>query len=141
MSAMEIDDADVRVTAGPMATSVMWVNPENIFDNGIAEASRYLPGGDDHWYVNRVKVREPTSYGRGIGSYLLNALMKNLKSRGAVKVIVEPGGYGSDVGRLIPFYEKHGFVLKGEGPDDPYMSMEWVSEDFQPRDLIGARDA
>jgi ribosomal protein S18 acetylase RimI-like enzyme len=125
---MEIDDADVRVNSGPMSVSVMWVNSDDVFDNAIAEASHFLPGGDDHWYINRVKVRDQASYGKGIGQHIFGKLMATLKARGAIKIIVEPGGYGSDVGRLVSFYGKFGFEMKGEGPDDPYMSMEWTSD-------------
>ena len=125
---MELRDDDLVINSGLLAVSVMWVNPHNQFDNAIAEASQLVASGDDNWYVNRVKVRMKSRYGQGIGSYVFEKLMEVLRARGAVRVIVEPGGYGSDVERLIGFYGRFGFQLRGEGPEDPYMCMEWRAD-------------
>lgn len=124
---MNIREEDVRVNSGPMSVSVMWVNGSNTFDNAIAEASVFLPGGDGQWYINRVKVGKPSRYGQGIGAHIFGKLLETLKARGATKIIVEPGGYNSNVHRLVRFYSRFGFELRGTGPDDPYMSMEWVA--------------
>lgn len=124
---MDIQTEDVMVTNGPMSTSVMWVNPENMFDNGVAEASHYLPGGVDHWYLNRLLVKDEKRRSQGLGSHLIQRLMAELKARGAISIIVEPGGYLSDVSKLVKFYGRHGFEMRREGLEDPYFYMEWRS--------------
>lgn len=75
---------------------------------GVADANIWWkePGW---WWLARLKVEEKYQ-GSGIGSLLLTRLQKLLEGRADFKgILVAPGGYGSDVKRLISFYKKNGF--------------------------------
>ena len=77
----------------------------------VAEASNI---GQGKWYLNRVKVN--SEKGLGLGTRLLQKLLQALQERGDFReVVVEPGGYGSDIKKLVNFYEKNGFVKHPEG--------------------------
>lgn len=78
-----------------------------LLSTGCAEAS--LMG--DHWYLNRLVVK-PSYRGKKIGTALLERLLSELETRGGLPVIVEPGGYGSDVEELRSFYQRFGFEEK-----------------------------
>lgn len=86
---------------------------------GVAQAS-FL---GDRWYVNRVLVRDPAARGRGLGERLVRALLLAIEERGPAWVIVEPGGYGSELQRLQRFYAKCGFVLHEEPDGDTWMEI------------------
>jgi hypothetical protein len=92
----------LHVTSTPEYVGVMWYGEG--LSKGNCEASNM---GASRWYLNRLKVRVP---GQGHGSLLLKQLLEALSGRDDFKkLIVEPGGYGSDVGRLVKFYERQGF--------------------------------
>lgn len=61
------------------------------------------------WWLCRVKVNEK-SQRSGIGTLLLMNLQKVLQAKGVRGLVVAPGGYGSDLSRLVKFYEANGFV-------------------------------
>src|SRR5437879_2897376 len=99
---------DYRVYSDDQHVSVQYVNWPL---RGVAQASNF----GDLWYLNRVVVQPAERRGQGIGSRLLRTLQSELKTVGCEKLIVEPGGYGSDIDQLTRFYKKHGFVESGEG--------------------------
>ena len=110
---------NLLVTSTHQHVSVMWI--EDSVSYGIAEASNLnatwtwynqLQPDCSEWYLNRLKV-DPK--GQGHGSELLKKLLEALTLREDFDILLlEPGGYGSDVDRLIKFYERHGFVLNEE---------------------------
>lgn len=61
------------------------------------------------WWVNRVNVN-PRETKAGIGTAMLSILKAVAKIRDGTKLIVCPGGYGTDRSVLVAFYEKNGFV-------------------------------
>lgn len=74
---------------------------------GTAEATFI----DGIWYVNRVLVQPQELRGRGIGTRLLQTLIRELRDKaGAVLLVVDPGGYAGDTARQRRFYKKNGFV-------------------------------
>lgn len=99
----------IHVNSHPMCCSVMAY--DEALSHGNAEASNmshFTRDGRARWYLNRLKVRNP---GHGQGAIILKKLQETLAARDDFQeLIVEPGGYGSDVNRLIKFYESHGFV-------------------------------
>lgn len=78
---------------------------------------------DGVWYLNRLLVAYEAR-GNGIGTELIRRLAERLKTLGATKLIVEPGGYGSDPKRLWKFYSERGFAP--DGADGEYLSMRFV---------------
>lgn len=79
------------------------------FRTCIVEASHL---GDGVWYLNRLLVAYELR-GHGIGTQLLARVRDRLKELEAKKLIVEPGGYGSDPEKLDRFYRARGFVADG----------------------------
>lgn len=83
----------------------------------------------DHWYLNRVKVHN-SDKGQGIGKELVAHLQKALSERWALeqdhpeshRLIVTPGGYGSNPADLEKFYAACGFKTKTPVPE---LLMEW----------------
>jgi len=73
---------------------------------GVAQASNM----GDFWYLNRVVVSPDSNRNQGIGGQLLARLQEELRKQDCKKLIVEPGGYGSDPEQLFRFYKKHGFI-------------------------------
>lgn len=69
----------------------------------------------DHWWIARVFVYE-RARGKGLGLRLLQDLLAVMrKQSGPDRVIVSPGGYGSDPDELAVFYQRCGFVDTREG--------------------------
>lgn len=80
------------------------------------------------WYLNRIVIQPELFRGHGIGSTMLKMLQEQIKLHFVKKLVVEPGGYGSDVDRLITFYEIHGFkstVLNKIEPFSPVGAWVW----------------
>ena len=76
------------------------------------------------WWVGRVLVQRSADRCEGIGSRMLAMLCADCaKQPGFVKMLVTPGGYGSDPKRLIEFYSRAGFVLLREMPG----ALSWSS--------------
>jgi GNAT superfamily N-acetyltransferase len=81
---------------------------------GTVSASIFMGGST--WYLNRLLV-SPKHRSKGVGSKLLTRLQEACKERRTLHpewpqveaIIVEPGGYGSDVNELVRFYKKRGF--------------------------------
>lgn len=77
---------------------------------------RLLPDG----HIGRMAVR-PQWRGRGVGSALLDALIRLASERGDRKVMLNAQTHA------MPFYARHGFVAVGEPFDEagiPHQSME-----------------
>ena len=80
----------------------------------VATASADIVG--DHWWISRVKVHE-LARRQGLGRAALLDLLALLRTKkGPRKVVVAPGGYGSDPEELSLFYQSCGFepVSSGE---------------------------
>lgn len=80
-------------------------------EGAIASADRL---SQRQWLVSRVFV--PEFYrSKGVGSLLLTKLKEELaKVHQFRRVMVSPGGYGSDPERLHRFYTRNGFNKQGE---------------------------
>lgn len=105
------DDLDFFVGGDRISTVSVTAfvrDPRYLLSFGCAEAS--LMG--DHWYLNRLVVKPPHR-GKGIGPVLLEKLLVEIEARGGLPIIVEPGGYGSDVKELWAFYRQFGFEDRG----------------------------
>lgn len=70
---------------------------------------------DDAWWIPRVFVH-PKHRGQGVGSSLLQELVKRCLEQGPDRIEVAPGGYESDPERQRNFYTKNGFVELLEDP-------------------------
>lgn len=102
------DQSDLQIFASLQSVTVSWRDPENIVRRGTADLSAL---GDGEWEVNRVLVQGPGSpRGRGVGSRLLRTALAEVSKMGGRRVLVAPGGYGSDPIQQRRFYEKNGFV-------------------------------
>lgn len=75
----------------------------------IAEADEVKPG---HWWIARVFIQE-CHRGQGLGSRLLQELIRNCTEQGARFIEVVPGGYDSDPVRQRAFYLQNGFKPVG----------------------------
>jgi predicted GNAT family N-acyltransferase len=72
--------------------------------SGVAVGTgRLLPDG----HVGRMAVRK-CARGSGVGSALLQALMREAKARGDLRVVLSAQTHAA------PFYARHGFVPEGE---------------------------
>lgn len=63
------------------------------------------------WWITRALVQPKECCNHGIGSTMLQMLIKELKKYGTKKILVTPGGYNQETERQFHFYEKNGFVL------------------------------
>lgn len=79
---------------------------ENNFYSSTASADFIA----DHWFINRVLVNPKSHRGKGIGTQLLQTLIKEIRKHDNNKIIVTPGGYENDQERQNNFYLKNGFV-------------------------------
>ncbi len=77
----------------------------------VAEAT--LLFASEGWYLNRVFVEDGQRH-QDIGGRLVGHLKKAVARRGGLFLLVEPGGYGSDIVLLHRFYLRHGFVVDAE---------------------------
>ena len=94
------------VTRDCLSASASFYNGK-IDHRGTAEATFV----DGVWYVNRVLVQPQELRGRGIGTRLLQTLIRELREKaGAEVLVVDPGGYDGDTDRQRRFYKKSGFV-------------------------------
>jgi GNAT superfamily N-acetyltransferase len=62
------------------------------------------------WWITRALVQPKKCCNQGIGSIMLQMLIKELKKYGAKKILVTPGGYDQETEKQFRFYEKNGFV-------------------------------
>lgn len=77
------------------------------------EVSATQATGVGEWYLNRAIVGPDAARGQGLGSILLQTLLKYLSEKPDFKsIIVEPGGYHNDLKRQVRFYTNNGFVLE-----------------------------
>jgi GNAT superfamily N-acetyltransferase len=84
----------------------------------------------DHWYLNRVKVHD-ADQGKGIGRELVQRLQDALRRHWEAqehfpeprRLVVTPGGYGSNPADLEKFYASCGFETKSPVPE---LLMEWT---------------
>ncbi|KKN68036.1 hypothetical protein LCGC14_0455920 [marine sediment metagenome] len=85
------------------------------------------------WFLNRVVVHRDDR-GAGIGKELMRRLQQALGERWTLeryrsethKLIVTPGGYGSDPADLEKFYQACGFTTTSPLPE---LLMEWKMRD------------
>jgi len=64
----------------------------------------------DHWFINRVLVQPVEIRSKGIGSFLLQTLIREIKKTDIKRIIVAPGGYAEDLSKQKKFYKENGFV-------------------------------
>jgi len=83
---------------------------KNSFNTSTASASFM----GNHWFINRVLVNPQSDRGKGIGSKLLQVLIKEIKKQNNKKIIVTPGGYINNTKQQINFYVKNGFKKTGD---------------------------
>jgi len=91
---------------------------------GLCDATASASDLGEFWYVNRVFVTE-AERGKGFGLVVLRRLLDEIVKMNNKRVVVEPGGYGSDPERLKKFYEKVGFRKTLDW-------MTWSSERCKP---------
>jgi GNAT superfamily N-acetyltransferase len=105
--------SNISATSTPGYVGAFW-HGITLQERGVAEASDM----GDYWYVNRVLVQPPDQRGSGIGQQLVKRLLNEIRLLGGRKVIVTPGGYGSNTTQQINFYKKCGFTedKDAEGP-------------------------
>lgn len=96
-------DKDLTVISNAVHVTVVHRNPSEL-RSSIASCDKV----DDIWWINRVKVEPPDSRRRGIGSRLLQRLVKEAVAYGG-PIRVCPGGYMLDPEDQNRFYEKNGF--------------------------------
>ena len=94
----------------------MLIDSEHYFSPGILDTCAYLALDDGSWYLNRLVIK-PNYRGQGLGPKLLDRLKEVFAERviehpdwpQCSRLLVEPGGYGSDVDELHKFYKSQGF--------------------------------
>lgn len=78
-----------------------------IIDNKLSIAQADNINGT--WWISRVNVNQ-LQRNKGIGSLLLNNLIKEILKLGDFKIVVCPGGYNENIEQQYNFYIKNGFV-------------------------------
>lgn len=96
--------ADIRCVSTPLNVSVFTYE---LCRSSVADANQY-PLEDDVWWISRVLVHHKAR-GKGLGSQLLQRLIKEIKSYRAKAIVVAPGGYNANHNKQINFYTKNGF--------------------------------
>ena len=125
MEEAPVSELAYAVTSSQECVTIMAV--DGCRSAGVIDASM-LPYDNGSWFLNRLIVKN-SRRGQGVGSGLLSKLVSELTSRHeehphwtpCKTLIVTPGGYGSNVTRLIKFYQKQGFTMSKEGD---YMQRE-----------------
>jgi len=104
MPEADVDDLFL-VTSSGMSVSI---THKGFRIRAVAEATAFYdtPGS---WYLNRVLVQDQKQRGQGLGSRMVRRLQEALVQQGCTRLIVEPGGYGSNIRDLFRFYRKLGF--------------------------------
>lgn len=74
-----------------------------------ATADQIPINGVESWWIGRVFVR-PWVRRKGFGRQAVNKLVSLAQASNPVRVVVSPGGYGSDMGMLDKFYRTCGFA-------------------------------
>ena len=93
--------------------SVFLMTERNEFLRASMQVS-HVSNGD--WYFNRALVKNDEDRGKGLGTRMLARLKEELKKKPNFKrLIVEPGGYGSEPKRQRGFYLKRGFFPHKDG--------------------------
>ena len=111
---MAVTPAQMTTVSTQEFVGVYWRGDQH--GQGCAEASSMegLPGADpDDWYLNRIVITPPECRGSGIGGEMIERLKLRVAKGGGRRLLVEPGGYDSDLGVQVRFYEKHGFKRTG----------------------------
>jgi GNAT superfamily N-acetyltransferase len=93
--------------------SATFIGP-TVFINAVVEAS--LIG--DIWWISRAFSHKDLR-GKGVGSKLLQLVIKEIKKQGGRYIYVTPGGYDGKKRKQFNFYIKGGFrrATKEEIPD------------------------
>jgi ribosomal protein S18 acetylase RimI-like enzyme len=106
---------ELFVGSSHQCVSVTWWKNENNPFEGTGNAAASYMQRDGEWYLNRVIIKPETLRSQGLGGELLERLKAEVARRGATRLMVEPGGYGSDPKRLQKFYRAHGFKRHRQG--------------------------
>lgn len=64
----------------------------------------------NYWQICRTLVTPESGRSKGIGSYVLNLLIKEINKEKNTKIFVFPGGYSDDKDKQFNFYKKNGFT-------------------------------
>jgi predicted GNAT family N-acyltransferase len=94
------------VAKSGLSISVNWFDEKDIRNRAVAEATEM----GSHWFINRVLVQPEEIRSNGIGSMLLQILIKEIKKTGNKQIIVTPGGYAMNQKKQQNFYKKNGFL-------------------------------
>lgn len=78
-------------------------------DRSLSATAEANPCGLNKWLICRVLVNPPDQRNKGIGTKLLDKLIRAIKKQGGKEVLVAPGGYSSDLKAQKRFYTKFGF--------------------------------
>jgi len=111
----------LRVSQEPMCISITAIDGDRPFGAAALNSSYFGSLDATTWYLNRLFVNEKYR-AQGLGSKLLVRLKKAFADRAVdhpdwpqcSRVLVEPGGYGSDINDLLRFYQRRGFKPNDE---------------------------
>lgn len=106
---MKVDSDNITVVESRDHVAVLWRPGQGLRPRGVVEASHFLEEG--FWYVNRALVEPETARDQGHGTRMLQRLLDTIRRSGPARVVVDPGGYGSNTRRQRRFYRKAGFQL------------------------------
>lgn len=70
--------------------------------------------GDDVWWIDLVRVGNPSVRGQGWGSRTLELGVRYLRRQGAQRIGLEPHALGKFRFELDPWYRRHGFDEQDE---------------------------
>lgn len=113
-----------RTSFGPMfivgasgSLSVMLTNSDGARVRSRAAASADFMAHENWWWIGRVLVVKDEDRGKGVGSLILQRLLKEITTSliaeaGNIVVphaVVAPGGYSDNIDGQMRFYLKNGF--------------------------------
>ena len=104
-------DTNIQIFGDCKSTlTIRIINPNSGIRHAVLDLS-LIDSDNNLFFLNRLFVSDDMR-NKGAGKKLLDTMKEMLKKdcMGG-KVIVTPGGYGSDLDELIRFYTKNGFEL------------------------------
>lgn len=112
------------IVGAPGHISIMLTNSIGARVISRAVASADYMAHEEWWWIGRVLVQRDKERGKGIGSLILQRLLKTATTaltsdslNPVPHVVVAPGGYSDDLEGQMRFYRRNGFEPDPREPD------------------------